>query len=126
MTSPLVLTIAGCIALLIGLWGGGIKAKAVQQEIDVPIMSMWPRVISVLIGCALIGLAVWLYLYTLSPLPITQSATASMPTQPAATAQVSLHSNSDGRSYVYVCAGGRCRSHDCGSRCYVCRAYVAR
>jgi hypothetical protein len=38
MTLPIVLTIAACAALLVGLFGGGIKAK----EIEVPTISFLP------------------------------------------------------------------------------------
>ena len=50
MTLPIVLGIAGCTALLIGLFGGGVKAK----EIEVPKISMLSRVFSSGIGVALI------------------------------------------------------------------------
>lgn len=50
MTLPIVLTIAGCIALLVGLFGGGVKAK----EIEVPKISVLSRIFSSLVGVALI------------------------------------------------------------------------
>jgi len=51
-----VLAIAGCIALLIGLFGGGVKAK----EITIPKLSFLARFFSSLIGVALIGTTIWL------------------------------------------------------------------
>ena len=42
MTLPIVLAIAGSIALLIGLFGGGVKAK----EIEGPKLSIGPRILS--------------------------------------------------------------------------------
>jgi len=50
MTLPIVLTAAGCIALLVGLFGGGVKAK----EIEVPKLSILPRIFSSAIGIVLI------------------------------------------------------------------------
>jgi hypothetical protein len=51
MTLPIVLAIAGSIALLVGLFGGGIKAK----EIEVPTLSTLPRILLTVFGIALIG-----------------------------------------------------------------------
>ena len=56
MTLPVVLAIAGCIALLVGLFGGGVKAK----EIEVPKVSVATRIISGLFGVTLIGMATWI------------------------------------------------------------------
>lgn len=58
MTLPVVLAIAGSIALLVGLFGGGVKAK----EIEVPKISALPRISSSLVGILLIGVAIWLSL----------------------------------------------------------------
>jgi hypothetical protein len=55
---PVVLAIAGCIALLVGLFGGGIKAK----EIEVPRISALPRISSSILGIVLIGISIWLSL----------------------------------------------------------------
>ena len=71
MTLPIVLTIAGCAALLVGLFGGGVKAK----EIEVPKISLLPRVISSLTGLALIGVAIWV-----SPNPQADAPAAETPT----------------------------------------------
>ena len=54
MTLPIVLAIAGSIALLVGLFGGGVKAK----EIEVPKLSIGPRILSSLLGIGLIGIAI--------------------------------------------------------------------
>jgi len=54
ITLPIVLAIAGSIALLIGLFGGGVKAK----EIEVPKISIWARIFSSLVGVVLIGIAI--------------------------------------------------------------------
>ena len=53
MTLPIVLAIAGCIALLVGLFGGGVKAK----EIEIPKISPVSRMFSILIGLIMIGAA---------------------------------------------------------------------
>ena len=50
----IVLAITGCIALLIGLFGGGVKAK----EIEIPKIRVGPRILSSLVGIALIGIAI--------------------------------------------------------------------
>ena len=63
LTLPLILAIAGCVALLIGLFGGGVKAK----EITIPKLSFLARFLSGLVGAALIGTAICLP--TNSPFP---------------------------------------------------------
>src|SRR5215207_644610 len=68
-TLPIVLAIAGSVALLIGLFGGGVKAK----EIVVPKLSIWARIFSSLVGIALIWIAIQL---PISP-PSTESPTAT-------------------------------------------------
>lgn len=52
MTLPVVFSIAGCFALLIGLFGGGVKAK----EIEIPIISTSIRIASSIVGWFLLGL----------------------------------------------------------------------
>ncbi len=54
---PLILAVAGCVALLAGLFGGGVKAK----EVTIPRIARLPRLFSGLAGLALIGLSTWLY-----------------------------------------------------------------
>lgn len=54
MTLPTILAMAGCIALLVGLFGGGIKVK----EFEVPKINTFPRISSTIFGIALVGLAV--------------------------------------------------------------------
>ena len=56
MTVSVVFAIAGVIALLFGIIGGGIKAK----EIEVPLLSTRIRIITVIIGLVLIGFTLWL------------------------------------------------------------------
>jgi len=73
MTLPIVLTIAGCAALLVGLLGGGVKAK----EIEVPKISLLPRIVSSLTGLVLIGVAI-----RMSPLPQAEvSPTPILPSE---------------------------------------------
>jgi hypothetical protein len=80
MTLQLVLATAGSIALLVGLFGGGVKAK----EIEVPKINVWPRILSSLIGIMLIGVAIKL------PNPASPSAVPTpMPNLP--TESASLH-----------------------------------
>ena len=54
ITMQIVLAITGCIALLIGLFGGGVKAK----EVEIPKIRVGPRILSSLVGVALIGTAI--------------------------------------------------------------------
>lgn len=63
MTLPLVLTIAGSIALLVGLFGGGVKAK----EIVVPKISIVPRIFSIIMGIGLIWVGTQLSLLPEEP-----------------------------------------------------------
>lgn len=67
----IVLAITGCIALLIGLFGGGVKAK----EIEVPKIRVGARILSSLVGIALIGIAIRL------PNPIQQAESTPTPTE---------------------------------------------
>ena len=77
MTLPVVLGIAGCIALLAGLFGGGVKAK----ELEVPKLPKGPRILSIVGGLILVGSAVFVYLRNPSspehPLAPPSSAAAS-------------------------------------------------
>jgi hypothetical protein len=56
LTLQIVLAITGSVALLTGLFGGGVKAK----EIIIPKLSILARLFSSLIGVALIWAAIWL------------------------------------------------------------------
>ena len=77
MDLPTVLAITGGIALLVGLFGGGIKAK----EIEVPKIPVRPRIISSLVGLMLIGVAISLQDSPgLTPPP---TATPDNPPEPA-------------------------------------------
>ena len=69
LTLPIILAIAGSVALLIGLFGGGVKAK----EIEVPTLARGARILSSLFGIGLIGIAIWL---SQTPLPQTGSPTS--------------------------------------------------
>jgi hypothetical protein len=60
---PLILVLTGCVALLAGLFGGGIKTK----DIELPTISRMPRIISGLVGILLIGAATWLYIRPSAP-----------------------------------------------------------
>jgi len=79
MTLQLVLAIAGSIALLVGLFGGGVKAK----EIEVPKINVWPRILSSLVGIILIGIAIRLPNPSSSPEPLT--STPIPPIEPSST-----------------------------------------
>lgn len=56
MTVSVVFAIAGVIALLFGIVGGGIKAK----EVEIPFLNSTARIITVVVGLVLIGITVWL------------------------------------------------------------------
>jgi hypothetical protein len=56
MSISVVFAIAGVIALLFGIVGGGIKAK----EIEVPILPVNVRIATIIIGIILIGFTFWL------------------------------------------------------------------
>lgn len=78
MTLPLVLAIAGCFALLVGLLGGGIKAK----EIEVPKIPVWPRLFSGFIGITLIGVSIRLSVPDFWQTTGTPASTQVPPTEP--------------------------------------------
>ncbi len=83
-----ILAIVGGIALLVGIFGGGVKAK----EIEIPSIHAGLRVISALTGIALIVIAIFLSRPELLPaIPQTQQQ-ASQPTQQlTAVQQVTQH-----------------------------------
>jgi hypothetical protein len=70
---PEILGIAGCVALLIGIFGGGVKAK----EIEVPKISTLPRILSCIIGGLLIGVSIWLFTYPPIPIPSIPTETVT-------------------------------------------------
>lgn len=70
MNLPVVIAITGGVALLVGLFGGGVKAK----EVVVPRLSTLPRIFSSLIGLILIGIAIWL-----SPIPQAEVPPTQIP-----------------------------------------------
>lgn len=55
MTVSVVFAIAGVMALLFGIIGGGVKVK----EIEVPMLPMRVRIFTIIIGVALIGFTIW-------------------------------------------------------------------
>jgi len=78
ITLQIVLAIAGSIALLIGLFGGGLKAK----EIEVPTLARGPRILSSLVGIILIGVAIWLSFPNSPPLTGSSTSTPIPATEP--------------------------------------------
>lgn len=85
MTLPTILAMAGCIALLVGLFGGGIKVR----EVEVPKINTFPRISSTIFGMVLIGLAVSM---SLSPASASQqpAETSTPAPQPTATLTPSI------------------------------------
>jgi hypothetical protein len=67
ITLQIVLAIAGSVALLVGLFGGGVKAK----EIEVSKLSPVSRMFSIFIGIVMIGAATWLSFPCFSASPDT-------------------------------------------------------
>jgi hypothetical protein len=78
MTTQNILTIAGSVALLIGLFGGGVKTK----EIEVPKLPVVPRILSSLVRIVLIGIAIWL------PNPLQQAEPTTPTPIPATQLQI--------------------------------------
>jgi len=75
LSLQIVLAIAGSVALLIGLFGGGVKAK----EIEVPKISASARIFSSLVGIILIGVAIQLPSLTPQAEQPTPTPTPSAP-----------------------------------------------
>jgi hypothetical protein len=73
MSVPIVLSIAGVIILLIGIMGGGIKAK----EIEIPPIPAKVRIIASLVGVILIWIAIWQSSIIGQPSPTQTEATAT-------------------------------------------------
>jgi hypothetical protein len=89
MTVSVVFAIAGVIALLFGIVGGGIKAK----EIEIPLLPVRARLITIFVGAMLIGFTIWLESNQTIPTTPTSTiaATSTSPsdtTSPLATSQV--------------------------------------
>jgi hypothetical protein len=87
MTLPIVLAITGSIALLIGLFGGGVKAK----EIEVPKIPVGSRILSGLVGTILIWTAMRFpnppsatNVLTATPIPAIESGQPQIATKPPA------------------------------------------
>jgi hypothetical protein len=95
MTLPVVLAIAGCIALLIGLSGGGISA----EQVVVPKIPTLSRVLAGLIGLAFIGIAIWIT-FALTPIPpyVTPQSVQIIPVATSTTAPISKPTPSESPS----------------------------
>jgi regulation of enolase protein 1 (concanavalin A-like superfamily) len=81
----IILAIAGSVALLVGLFGGGVKAK----EIEVPKIATGSRVLSGLVGAVLIWISIQLPNYlpgtdvpTATPDPTQAPILSRLPTEP--------------------------------------------
>lgn len=85
MNLPVILAIAGCAALLAGLFGGGVKAK----EIVVPKLSTMPRILSSLTGLVLIGVAIWTSQNPSAEVPATQVPPTEAPPSQVSPTEVS-------------------------------------
>ena len=72
MTLPTILALAGCIALLAGLFGGGITVK----DLSIPKIANSARFFSTIFGVVLIGLSVSM---SLSPALTSQQPTETPP-----------------------------------------------
>lgn len=74
-----IIAIIGGIALIVGLFGGGVEAK----EVKFPKVAGWLRAASILLGAALIGMAVWLSYFNPvppSPTPVVVADVTDIPT----------------------------------------------
>jgi len=88
MTVSVVFAIAGVIALLFGIIGGGIKAR----EVEIPHLPVAVRVVTVILGLAFLGATVWLEgnrALAREPVPtqqvVTLSPASTPPNDPTAT-----------------------------------------
>lgn len=72
MDLPAILAIIGGIALLVGILGGGVEAK----EIKIPSISRQAQSLSSVLGIALIGISIFIYLF-LSPTTQQENVTDS-------------------------------------------------
>jgi hypothetical protein len=81
MTLPTILAMAGCIALLAGLFGGGITVK----DLVIPKIANVARISSTIFGIALIGLAVSM---SLSPASASQQPTETPTSVPPPTSSI--------------------------------------
>lgn len=81
MTVPVVLAIAGVVALFLGIWGGGIKAK----EIEIPPAPPKARLIVGIVGFVFIGISIWLSIPNASNLqtPPFENPTSAIPSPTA-------------------------------------------
>jgi hypothetical protein len=87
MTVSVVFAIAGVIAILFGIVGGGIKAK----EIEIPSLPTKVRIVTTTMGVILISITLWLESNNnaqISPTPTTTLTTLSVTTTSTETLQV--------------------------------------
>lgn len=89
MNLPVIFAIAGCAALLVGLFGGGVKAK----EIVIPKISTLPRILSSVAGLVLIGIAIWVSpnpAAVTAPTQASPSGASATPVQPSVVATTQI------------------------------------
>ena len=95
MSVEAILTIIGGVALLIGIFGGGVKAK----EIEIPLVHPRLRVVSALIGVVLITVAVLLsrpeLLSSVPPTEQLPSPTVPIDQSPPIATQVEVYAKED-------------------------------
>jgi len=77
MTVSVVFAIAGVVALLFGVIGGGIKAK----ELEVPRLPIVVRIITILAGLILIGTTIWLENKIQAPIAASEPTQLSVPAE---------------------------------------------
>lgn len=73
MSVPVVLAIAGVVALLVSVLGGGIKIK----EAEIPSIAPIGRIVAGIVGLGLIGASIWLSSFT--PKNAQQTNVAAIP-----------------------------------------------
>jgi hypothetical protein len=107
VTVAVVFAIAGTVALLIGIFGGGIKAK----EIEIPQLSANARLVATIVGIILIALA-----YLQSPISIIAPDTQTTNDQDTGDIDLQEFCQSLGYSGVnqetYDVNGWRCQASD--------------
>ena len=73
MDAIAVIAAIGGIALLIGIFGGGIKAK----EVEIPLLPASVRILSGITGITLLGIAIWLSIRSATPIGTPTNPTAT-------------------------------------------------
>lgn len=78
MDAIAVIATIGGIALLIGIFGGGVKAK----EVEIPLIPPFIRILSAITGIVLLGITIWLSIGSSTPTipPTNVLATAAIST----------------------------------------------